>query len=217
MDTRKEIGQLTHEMEGLLEKLYNLGYLNGVNNTVREFQPEIKKSYKEGLKDAWECARKIACMDWEDDTKLFGCENPFEIYSASEAIAKIEEYEESQKCKECVHYPENGISCNAVCIRCFNNDRFVKNELHKEYEVEERFDEETRSVKYMFKEKKPEDTLEKQEEDIDTAFKELKKKKEEKSCKNCNTACSLPREFFRDRDISCSDWTPKHLKEGNHV
>ena len=160
MSLRKDIEQLIQETS---EKLYNLGYSDGVYNTFKEFQPEIKRSYNDGLKDAWDCAKKIACMDWEDDTKLFGCENPFEAYSASEVMDMIETYE-----------MEKG-------------------------------------SKFTLKEKKPEDDdIEKQEEDIDKAFKELKKKKEEeKSCKNCNTTCTFTREFFRDIDGHCSDWTPK--------
>lgn len=78
-------------------------------------QRAIEESYQKGLNDAWECARKINKLSWltleqmgfeiKDRSK-----NPswdvIKEYSASEAIAKIKEYEGKQKqteksCRTC--------------------------------------------------------------------------------------------------------------------
>ncbi len=58
----------------------------------------IQQAYEKGLKEAWECARKINELDNIEDA-LFNTfheeqvGNVYDNYSASEAIAKIKEYE----------------------------------------------------------------------------------------------------------------------------
>lgn len=62
-----------------------------------------KKEYNRGLKDAWECARKIAEMRWEDCEKLFELAQLQSIifdFTAQEAMQKIKEYEERQNVKK---------------------------------------------------------------------------------------------------------------------
>lgn len=56
--------------------------------------------YKDGLEDgrmeAWECAKKIYKMTAEEVIAIFGGCSLWVEYSASEAIAKIKEYEDKQ-------------------------------------------------------------------------------------------------------------------------
>lgn len=76
-------------------------YLDRVCSKICEMQTE--KSYEDGLNDAWNCARKAILVSCEgglslgEHTEIFGDTFPAEIlknYTASEAIAKIKEYEE---------------------------------------------------------------------------------------------------------------------------
>ena len=87
----------------------------------RVAQEARKEGYEEGLNNAWECAKKLRHMDYSMLYKVFdgdnvvihgiqtkGLEAVFEKYSASEAMAKIKEYEEKQKqtqkrCSNCGH------------------------------------------------------------------------------------------------------------------
>jgi hypothetical protein len=60
-----------------------------------------KRHYQRGLVDAWEAARTIVKMSWEDKNKIFGKmllhSNIFLDYTADEAIEKIRQYEQEQK------------------------------------------------------------------------------------------------------------------------
>ena len=73
----------------------------GTDESV-ELKAESEKAYEDGLNEAWELARYISCtpnegvkhIDWVED--VFGCGNRRDVlrkHSASEVIAKIEEYE----------------------------------------------------------------------------------------------------------------------------
>lgn len=64
------------------------------------------KTYEDGLNEAWECTRKIACTPekggytWSALEQIFNTRslsNIINTYTASEAISKIKEYEEEQK------------------------------------------------------------------------------------------------------------------------
>lgn len=70
---------------------------------------EDKSSYDKGLADAWEAARKITCevkyggFTREEIREIFGETYASDImvkFTASEAIAKIKEYEEQQKIEQ---------------------------------------------------------------------------------------------------------------------
>ncbi len=94
----------------MMEKVFIECYREGFDDGYKEGQHcgEIdgvmniqidEVSYQRGLNDAWECAKKIA--EREDDMRnCFHDIAPAEIfgkYSASEAIAKIKEYEDKSK------------------------------------------------------------------------------------------------------------------------
>lgn len=87
---------------------YEKGYEDGtkVNDGERGsvYYGGYGDGYKDGLNEAWECARKIVLgvadggISIESFNELFGM-NYYEVmknYSASEAIAKIKEYEEKK-------------------------------------------------------------------------------------------------------------------------
>lgn len=59
----------------------------------------MQEAYNNGLNDAWECANKIYDFSGKELSEVFpeSQEIPFDSYSASEAIARIKEYEEQQK------------------------------------------------------------------------------------------------------------------------
>ena len=87
--------ELEMQIHKFAEQMYNAGYNAGTSDR----SPEIQKAYERGLNDAWECAKKIY-----NDNSFFVNEEIFgkgrshfgkitDDYSASEAIAKMKEYE----------------------------------------------------------------------------------------------------------------------------
>lgn len=93
-----------NSIENRIRHVYNQGYENGL--TCKEYiQIDDSTAYERGLNDAWECARKMVLSDEDggialsDILKIFGMTQYSAIkrFSASEAIAKLKEYEEKQK------------------------------------------------------------------------------------------------------------------------
>ena len=79
-----------------IRNAYDKGYKQGFNEGFNDGKAQGRN---EGLFEAWECARKIALRK-DEARNAFHDIAPvkvFEEYSASEAIAKIKEYEEKQK------------------------------------------------------------------------------------------------------------------------
>lgn len=102
----KAIKDAMNSIENRIRHVYNQGYNDGVNYGI-EIGRDFEKAgeYGCGLEDAWECARKMMLSDEDggialsDIMKIFGMTQYSAIkrFSASEAIAKIKEYEEKQK------------------------------------------------------------------------------------------------------------------------
>lgn len=131
-----------------IERAYQQGYEDGKKENC-DCKDNMEDEYSRGLNEAWETARKIAKLGIDEQKRLFGC---FGIYfishevSASEAIAKIKEYEEQQKQFAVgdevysdafddkgiiTHITTDKVSC--VCIIC-NGSTMMKvgtNGLHK--------------------------------------------------------------------------------------
>ena len=91
-------------MTELFENGYDQGYEDGKAATpFTDTEEAEKKAYEQGLNDAWECARKISMPENEGGMSVKALQSIFgkarEIFNctASEAIAKIKEYEEKQK------------------------------------------------------------------------------------------------------------------------
>lgn len=69
-------------------------------DVCHDIEKVAKENYKAGLADAWEATKKIALMDTETSenvTGYFGLFNIMNNLTASEAIAKIKEYEDSKQ------------------------------------------------------------------------------------------------------------------------
>jgi hypothetical protein len=132
--TEQTVG-LCREAMTNVRNAYDRGYKQGFKDGKTE---TVTSSFEKGLNDAWEIARKIAkarSMDKEmneiyeifgDDFYYMSLSAFFENYSIQEVMSKIKEYEENQKCKNCGHYPEKGISSNAICIKCENNNMYIE-------------------------------------------------------------------------------------------
>ena len=88
-----------------------------------------KKEYNRGLKDAWECARKIAEMRWEDCEKLFELaqlQNIIFDFTAQEAMQKIKDYELIEQ-----YYYEERQNAN-LCDKCEKTKCSVKMQLEEQ-------------------------------------------------------------------------------------
>jgi len=148
---REELEQKIHEFAVNAEVLYKAGYEEGYRAgyegkcllTEEECLADQKRQYERGLNDAWECIKKIAKMDIDTLNTVFNLSNymgvsPFMAslikYSASEAIAKIKEYEEKQKCKTCrnnegKHHPFD--SCN----NCYDGSEYEEKQKQTDDEI----------------------------------------------------------------------------------
>ena len=93
---------------------FNEEYLDRVCAKICEIQP-TEKSYEDGLNDAWDCARKIGDNSQFTLEKMgFEIQDPYKNaswdvvceYSASEAIAKIKEYEKEHIDKQIKQWDE---------------------------------------------------------------------------------------------------------------
>lgn len=108
------LNDLVPKTQELHRAIFDKGYEQGYNEGIRSRNGESYSIYcygyddglKDGLNNAWECARKITCnvslvgystyaLREIFDTARLG--DIFLNFSASEAIAKIKEYEEKQK------------------------------------------------------------------------------------------------------------------------
>lgn len=91
---------LGEHMTELFENGYDQGYEDGQKEKPQAIYEMKVKEYNRGLNDAWEAAKKIALMDTETSENVTGYFGLFRIMdnlTASEAIAKIKEYEDKQK------------------------------------------------------------------------------------------------------------------------
>ena len=82
------------------DKGYEDGFVAGHLKAEKSGQSFYEGGYKRGLSDAWEAARKIALMDTETSENVTGYFGLFRIMdnlTASEAIAKIKEYEDGKQ------------------------------------------------------------------------------------------------------------------------
>ena len=116
-------------MNELIHSAYVFGYEDGTNSNL---------TYERGLNDAWECARKMMLSDEDggialsDIMKIFGMTQYSAIkrFSASEAIAKIKEYEEKQKraCDTC-QYRDGTLHNLKKCEKCYNHNGWTQRQF----------------------------------------------------------------------------------------
>lgn len=101
---------LAHE-KCIRHTIYDIGYDDGYETNASEWESALQKAeeeaenaYKKGLNDAWECVRKISReepfgLTTEELEQIFNtCSiaTVIERNTASEAITRIKEYEDSQ-------------------------------------------------------------------------------------------------------------------------
>lgn len=118
--------------------------------------------YEAGLEDAWECARKILFdeslpRDILTDLGVNTFCGIIQDYTASEAIAKIKEYEEKKEqqkqsdksCKDCKH-GINGMPNfrSGRCEACYYDERIGGNCLFEEKQTEEKTDKSCESCRF---------------------------------------------------------------------
>lgn len=74
-------------------------YAHGYSNAELKYRAEVKEAYQRGLSDAWEAARKIANMPYNEEEKAFGSGGWafIEKHTASEAIEKIRQHEQEKE------------------------------------------------------------------------------------------------------------------------
>ena len=89
----------------LLADMYGYGYAEGQKRVSKRAEDEetvediYRKGFENGLEQAWECAKKIVALSYMQRSDIFERPNIIDLlddYSASEAIAKIKEYEQKQ-------------------------------------------------------------------------------------------------------------------------
>jgi len=109
----EKVKNIEREIRELCDKRYRDGVSDGFDDGYNQGYFDAKGTNddeirEQGRKDAWECARKMMLSDEDggialsDILKIFGMTQYSAIkrFSASEAIAKIKEYEEKQKMVE---------------------------------------------------------------------------------------------------------------------
>ena len=92
------------------DKVYRKGYVDGINAVMNESEKKNHSDldYRDGLEDgrmeAWECARKLCQSEKyggleEHCAEIFNRQDTFDVfdYSASEAIARMKEYEQTDE------------------------------------------------------------------------------------------------------------------------
>ena len=108
------LNKFTVKTQELHRAIFDKGYEQGYNEghahqlaSDHVFREScVKSAYKKGLNDAWECIKKLVFdkndggLTFTEIAEIFDGERLsaeiLESYSASEAIAKIKEYEEKQ-------------------------------------------------------------------------------------------------------------------------
>ena len=87
------------DMEQVRKEAYDKGYDDATAEIGSDEQAIAEKAYKKGLSDAWEAARKIANMPYDEEEKAFGSGGWafIEKHTASEAIEKIRQYEQEKE------------------------------------------------------------------------------------------------------------------------
>ena len=94
------------DMEQVRKEAYEKGLSDSKNQDDKDFADMYDSGYSEGLKNAWDAARKIACDKphggFRIDTKqhIFGAADYAYIlanYNASEAVEKIRQYEQEKE------------------------------------------------------------------------------------------------------------------------
>ena len=131
----KAINDAMVSIENRVRHVYNQGFNQGFEEGrgCKYEQSDIEAAYQRGLDDAWKCMEKICAevidggLDSNTLKQIFGTAiivNIFKTNSASEAMAKLKEYEEKQTEPNCDYCKYFGNPPHAVCCSCVNGNRF---------------------------------------------------------------------------------------------
>lgn len=97
--------EIKNQIHSFAELMYKTGYEDGKNAKKAILASVLEENYKKGLNDAWKCAKKVMFAEREgglsinEYTEIFGNTTAIDVmknYTASEAIAKIKEYEDKK-------------------------------------------------------------------------------------------------------------------------
>ena len=94
---------VTHSVGDIIYNVYNQGYEDGLKDGKESVQIDESTAYERGLEDAWDLARKLSKLGFNDKRQeIFGKKYGLSIdiikdFSVDEVEAKIEEYEKKQK------------------------------------------------------------------------------------------------------------------------
>ena len=163
------------EVDKQIKAAYEHGYQRGYSEEYEARQSAVDIAYKRGLNDAWKCAKKINNMTMNKSEKIFGeyryLGTIAHNLTASEAIAKIKEYEEKQTeihwqteihCETCECF---GDITECEKRPCYSHSCWTPKKIEKSYrnnkyyntfptsketadEIKAEYDEETRSYIY---------------------------------------------------------------------
>jgi len=127
----KDPEDLTLYTEPDLDAVRNEAYEKGVQDTKQHWVDAprscaYKLGYENGLKAAWDAARKIVHLQWNGAwAGVDEVEKWFDTYTASEAIEKIRQYEQEQK-KIKVGDEVEARTGKAVIIEVLRNGKTVR-------------------------------------------------------------------------------------------
>lgn len=108
---------VTHSVGDIIYNVYNQGYEDGLKDGKESAQIDKSTAYERGLNDAWELARKLSNLGFNDTRKeIFGEKYGLSIdiikdFSVDEVEAKIEEYEKKQKQAEKIKVYFEPVNC----------------------------------------------------------------------------------------------------------
>ena len=201
------------------KKGYAEGYADGKANTpFTDTEEAEKKAYERGLKDAWECARKMCLMSSEERLRAFDVSgNHLAILSdltASQCIEKVKAYhEEKQKCSTCrnsdgEHNPFD------TCSHCNNGSEYEERKVQNQkccrtckHNVNP--DELCKYVRVCL-------TPDKKDGLFGFAYSKYEPKQTEKSCNNCKyEKCNVanePCESCGTKSEPYTNWQPKQTE-----
>lgn len=91
--------QLLPYAEPDLEQVRKEAYEKGWKEAENHYEEGYNDGYDTGLDDAWEAARKISSMTYDDMWKIFDCcdWNVVKRYTAQDVIEKLKAYEQKQE------------------------------------------------------------------------------------------------------------------------
>ena len=114
------------DLEQVRKKAYQKGYETGYEDGYNEPGKNQQEAYQRGLNDAWDAAKKIGNMPYDEEEKAFGlCGWVFIAkHTASEAIEKIRQYEQ-EKGKIQIGDEVEAVYGKAVVIEILGNNKSV--------------------------------------------------------------------------------------------